>query len=514
MTANLLAALALLVAPAVLPALALLGARTTTVFITPLVGAVFAAIAAELEAAVGSTLLTWYVTLAVLANLAASVWLGHRFVASQQTRRRQLAALDGQGPRRWAWPSGWSWATVAVMALAAAWPLQVLRAPILGYDAYAIWTLHSMFIYGGHNVLQGTLTDPIFIFSQPNYPPLVPATGALGFVSEGGIDLRLAVVLTAVLNSCALATAGCAIAESAAAQGRAFARLVGLGAGACVCLIGFGLSGTFGVSGYADLLWAAAALAAILIGLVLPCTSRNLAAAWVCATVAGLTKTEGFVTACMILALLAVRYMPRPATPLTALGQKAEGVRRRGELSPGPVGPRRWSFSPSSWPCPASSGPATCGTKRSAPAFVGTSGQSVALRARALAPVLNSNLHVLPLAAGIALVGAVVLSKRRRLLALGNDVWLWIVLAGSLAALVITYLLGVFEIHWWLSTSVNRTTIFVNLAAYGDMAVWLTVAASYQAEHTPAPVAAPVERVPDDTRDILEPASFAFGTTE
>ena len=68
------------------------------------------------------------------------------------------------------------------MALAAGWPLQVLRAPILGWHGLAIWTLHSIFIYGGHSVLPGWLTDPIYIFSQPNYPPLVPATGVLGFV--------------------------------------------------------------------------------------------------------------------------------------------------------------------------------------------------------------------------------------------------------------------------------------------------------------------------------------------
>ena len=192
MTAHLLVALTLLVAPAVLPALALLGARTTTVFITPLVGALFAAIAAELEAAVGSTFLTWYVILAVLANVAALAWLRRRFVASRRAQRTQLQPLDGGGPRGWAWPSWWSWATVAVMALAGAWPLQVLRAPLLGYDGFAIWTLHSLFIYGGHSIYQGALTNPDYLFTQPNYPPLVSATGALGFVAEGGVDLRLA----------------------------------------------------------------------------------------------------------------------------------------------------------------------------------------------------------------------------------------------------------------------------------------------------------------------------------
>ena len=56
-----------------------------------------------------------------------------------------------------------------------------------------------------------------------------------------------------------------------------------------------------------------------------------------------------------------------------------------------------------------------------------------------------------------------------------------------------TYIFGVLEIHWWLSTSANRTTIFENLTAYGDMAVWLTVAASYQADRAPAPETAAVD---------------------
>jgi hypothetical protein len=512
-TAHLLVALALLVAPAVLPALALLGARTTTVFITPLVGAVLAAIAAELEAAIGSTLLTWYVILAVLANVAALAGLRQRFMASWKAQRTRLQAPGGGGPRGWAWPSWWSLATVAVMAFAAAWPLQVLRTPILGYDGFAIWTLHSLFMYGGHSVYHGALTDPVYRFSNPNYPPLVPATGALGFVAEGGVDLRLAAILTAVLNACALAAAGCAIAASTALDGRALARVVGLGAGACVCLIGFGLSGSIGVSGNADLLWAASALAAILIGLVLPPSQRNLAAAWVCATVASLSKSEGFITACMILGLLAVRYIPRPVTPFAARRQKAEGVRRAVSIVW-----VHWAakvvFFAVLMALPGLFWSGYVKYEKIGSDFVGMSGQSVALRSRATAPVLWGNLHVLPLAVGIALVGAVVLSRRRRQLALANDLWLWIVVTGSLAALVLTYVFGALEIHWWLSSSANRTTIFENLTAYGDMALWLTVAASYQADRAPAPEPASVEPFPEDTRDILEPTSFAFGATE
>ena len=489
MTAHLLVALVLLVAPAVLPALALLGARTTTVFITPLVGAVFAAIAAQLEAAVGSTLLTWYVILAVLANLAALAGLRQRYGASWKAQRKQKQALDGGGPRGWAWPSWWSWATVAVMALAAGWPLQVLRTPILGYDGFAIWTIHSLFIYGGHSVYQGALTDPVYRFSNPNYPPLVSATGALGFEAEGGIDLWLAVVLTAVLNACALAAAGCAIAASAAAHGRTLARVVGLGGGACVCLIGFGLSGVYGVSGYADLLWASSAVAAVIIGLVLPPSTRNLAAAWVCATTAGLTKPEGFITAFIILLLLSVRYLKRPDTSPSSMLSRTQVDRRVRLAWPGWAA--RVSVLTVVMALPGLLWLAYVRYENIGSDFVGTSGQSVSLRFRSTAPAVWANLHILPLAAAVAVAGAIVLSRRRRRLDLANDLWLWIVVAGSLAALLITYVFGALEIHWWLSTSASRTTIFEGLACYADLALWLVVAASYQAIEVEAPDAAP-----------------------
>ena len=100
-----------------------------------------------------------------------------------------------------------------------------------------------------------------------------------------------------MLNASPSPAAGCAIAESAAAQGgRSAAR--GPGSRWCRLLDRLRTQWEFGVTGYADLLWAASALAAILIGLVPPAEPAHLAAAWLCATVAGLSKPEGFITAC------------------------------------------------------------------------------------------------------------------------------------------------------------------------------------------------------------------------
>ena len=179
---------------------------------TPLVGAVLAAIAAEMEAAFGATI----PCSGSLKSRCWPTWPRWHGCALRRSRRSvvtEFAAKSGPNTiaSRKTCPAAWSCVTVVVIALAVAWPLQALRAPILAYDGYAIWTMHSLFIYGGHNILQSALTNPVYRFSNPNYPPLVPASGALAFVAEGGVDLRLAVIITAVLNACALGAVGCAI---------------------------------------------------------------------------------------------------------------------------------------------------------------------------------------------------------------------------------------------------------------------------------------------------------------
>ena len=66
----------------------------------------------------------------------------------------------------------------------------------------------------------------------------------------------------------------------------------------------------YGLDGYADLLWAAAAVGAIIWGLVLPRSTQTLVIAWICAAVASLTKNEGLTTALVVLVLIALRYRP------------------------------------------------------------------------------------------------------------------------------------------------------------------------------------------------------------
>ena len=367
------------------------------------------------------------------------------------------------------------------MVAAVNWPLQALRAPIVAYDGYMIWTLHSLMVHGGHGTLHAGLTNPVYSFSNPGYPLLVPASGATGYAAAGTVSLRLATAITAILNACALATLGCGLCALSECATRISSRVIATMAAICLCLIGFGLSGVYGVGGYADLLWAASAAAAVLWGLVLPLSGRHLAIAWVLATVAGLTKNEGFITACIILLLVSIRYLPVPSRSINLPRHAGPGTQRDHWLS--------WTW----WLAKvfaatvllALPGILWDGYVKYAGIgsdFVGHSGQPLALRFHATVNSFWAELHVVPLAMGVALVAAFVLRSARTRIGAANDLWLWIVLLASLVAVGITYVFGALEIHWWLSTSASRTTIFAALTAYADLAVWLVVATAREPE--------------------------------
>ncbi len=470
MIVHAIAAVALLSLPALVPTIALVGLRPTTLFLVPLVGSILAGVAAEFELAIGGSLLTWFILLAALINAA--------------TVRRfwRIAHLP-----RW---SPWSWLTVVAVIVAVAWPLQALRSPIISYDGYAIWTLHALLIYGGHHTLLG-LANRVYVFSNPDYPPLVPASGALAFVSEGHVDIRLAVIVTGVLNACGLGVVACGIVEAVSRKRNPWAKGVAIAIAGAVCLIGSGIAGYAEVSGYADLLWAATAVAAVVFGLVLPRSSWHLAVAWLCATVASLTKNEGLTTALMIFLLICIRYLPELRTLARSGAAKLARTSVR-TVSESSVGSARSNGAThnvlaSLLAVPfalAMAGPGLAWAALIRLEGIGTiffghslSGhESARQRLHPTLVGLTQELHILPVAVGVALAASLALRGNRTRLGLGNPGWLWLVVAGSLSVLAITYVIGSLEINWWLRTSALRTTIFANLALYTDLAIWFVVA--------------------------------------
>jgi hypothetical protein len=445
--------------PGFLPALAVARNSPVLFFLAPLIGAGMAAMAATLELGVGGTLVTCYVVVAVIVNVAVIAW----WLAAGQHR-------PPAGPG-WGW---WPIVTLVIVLAVMVIPLSSLRAPAIGWDGNTIWLTKALMVSGGHHQLLAGLRNPVYRPSNPDYPLLVPAAGALAFAVFGRGDLHLATDMTALLNACALGAAGIGVA-AAGSNGRLPTRLVATVAAGATCLVGFGIAGSYGVNGYADLLWAAAAAGAIIWGLVLPRSTQSLAVAWICAAVASLTKNEGLATALIVLVLIALRYRPLALRQLRAHPER-----------PGHPGPEAWPLA-RGWAeravfvvVPALPGLAWAVLIRLLGLqdnfFRSSSAESLAVRADATAPAMTAQLTVAPVAIAVLVAGCFFLRGAREKGRLANPAWLWTAGFFSLVFIFATYVFGSYEIHSWLLDSVFRTTIFAQLLLHVDLVIWLVIA--------------------------------------
>ncbi|HXY44461.1 MAG TPA: hypothetical protein VEH29_09760 [Acidimicrobiales bacterium] len=464
MSQALFALIVMLGLPGVLPAFAAVRRSAAVVFLAPLVGAAMAAVAVELELGVGGSMLTWYVVLSVLVNAAVIAW----WAAVRSSRRREAAPA-------WTWPV----ATVVVLGDAMVVPLTGLHALMFGHDANSIWLTHALMVSGGHRVLLMDMKNPAYAFSNVDYPPLVPAASALAFAHFGFSRLHLSVDVTGLLTACALGVMGGGIATAAERQ-PPLQRAAAVILAASLCLVGFALAGDGAIDGRADLLWSAAATAAVIFGLVLPKSTQALVPAGICAIVASLTKNEGLTTALIILVLVSLRYRPPSWRRRLPAGSGSRALRRR-------VGPviRSWWERAAFFVVPALPGLAWLGLVHLLgirDRFFGTyspesgSPESGGMRAGATVSSVAPHLVVLPIAVGVLLLGAVFLHRNREGAGLGNPAWLWVVCLSYLGVLLLTYVVGSYEIHWWLKTSVSRTTIFPALLLFAELGIWLIVA--------------------------------------
>jgi hypothetical protein len=446
--------------PGLLPALILARRSPVVVFLAPLIGAAMAAVATEFELKVAGSLVLWYVVVAIIVNAASVAWWFAR------------------GRQRDASPPAPEWVLLTAVAAGAALlvPLIGLRARVFGWDAEQIWLTHAMMVSGGHHELLSSLTNHSYWSGNPDYPPLVPAAGALAFAFYGLGNLHIAVDMTVLLNACAVGVVAVGIA-TVASTGRIVAKIGGIAAGCAICVVAFAVSGIYGLNGYADLLWAAAAVGAIVWGLVLPRSPRALTIAWVCAVVASLTKNEGLTTSLVVLALIALRYASA-ALPLLARVPVPEASDATGTAA-------RWIRYAIRFAVlvivPAVPGLAWEALMRSIGLhdrfFSATAtGESRSVRVSATLHGMGAHLAVAPVAALALLVGCLFFGRERKRAGLGNPVWLWLSCLASLAIVFYTYVAGSLEIHSWLASSVIRTTIFAQLVLYTELALWLVIA--------------------------------------
>jgi hypothetical protein len=489
MIAGVVLTVCLLAMPVALPTLLLVGCSLDTLFLLPLAGALVAALSAILELAVAGSMLIWYIALCASANIVAlTVIIRRRWSLLGRGGLRSVLAVS-------------SVVQFLVVALAVAWPLQALVARSLGYDTDAVWLVRAIEVYSGHGPLFSAIHAPSSITANADYPPLLPASTAAGFFVRGHIVYDMGVALPGVLNACAMAVLTFGLVRVARLRASAGA-WPGLVLGAALSLVGFGLAGSYAVNGYADLLWSASAVAAVVYGLVLPSTSRNLAVAWVCATVGALTKNEGLAMSFVILGLSSVRFVPsteRSEGRLDAASLQRIGVAwlQRAGLAVVLVLPAlTWAVLVRAY-----------GVQDSFFA----SGLRLSSRGR-LGPTASAmwgQLHVLPFVALVALTGVLALRGRRRRVGLGNEAWLWACVLASLVLTASTYVFGDLSLGWWLTTSVDRSTLFAALLLYTDVAIWMCIAGGELAEwrlarvaETPLPVSSP-----DDAAHLLQLAA-------
>ena len=181
--------------PGVPPALAAAGWSAMIVFLAPVTGAVMAAVAAEIELGLGGSLQPDYAGVAAAVNVAVIAWwAGTRRAAG----RRSVPPPRTRGAR------AWSVLAVPVVVGCLAVPLSALRGPMFAGDGNSIWATHALMVYGGHHELLTSLRNVAYQFSNPDYPPLVPAAGALAFKFYGLGNLHLAVDMTVLVTACGL----------------------------------------------------------------------------------------------------------------------------------------------------------------------------------------------------------------------------------------------------------------------------------------------------------------------
>lgn len=462
-----------LAVPGLIPALAVARRSPAVIFLAPLIGALMAAIAAEFELGVGGSLLRCYVLVSIAVNVAVVGWL----LTAWWLRRRAgplATGIAAAGRSRPQLP--WTWGVLAVLVVVAVLliPLSGLRARVVGWDANSIWLTHALMLSGGHRELLSSLRDPTYLFSNPDYPPLVPAAGALAFAFFGQSDLYLAINMTELVAACGLGLVGTGIA-SVAASGRRLTRIPAIAAGGAICLVGFAVAGVPGISGYADLPWSAAAVAAIIFGLVLPVGTQNLLIAWICAAAASLTKNEGLTTAIAVIILIALRYRPVSLSWLRRVRHGLEFSAAAARLTA-----RAWAERAALVVVPALPGLIWAGQihligLRDA-FFKSHSAESAAYRAGATVEGMAHYLGVAPVALGVLIVGCIFLRRNRAHAGLGNPAWLWTACLLGLGVIFTTYVVGTLQIHVWLRTSIGRTTVFAQLLLYADLAIWLVIA--------------------------------------
>jgi hypothetical protein len=362
-------------------------------------------------------------------------------------------------------------AAVAVVAAISAVVLAGSTAAPTEWDAHMIWFFHASWFSAGGDVAREAMANPALATSHADYPPLASASAAgLWSIADGG-SLRLAQAVTSVQSWMAVVLAGC-LAMSAA---RREAQLLVAGLAGAFALASFGVAGGFGTRGYADLLWAAAMVSAVLAFLVLPPTATAQLVGATCLAAAMLTKAEAFVSAFAVFIPLVV---------LRAVREDRRAALRRLRPVLGAVG------AATCWPvlagrfAPDAKRDITVGSLRALltgdPAKVDR-----------LSPALSGLVGYTRLTfvtAGVAIVAGCLVLRRDQRRDLGGPWWLPAAAVGCFVLFFVVVAAADVEVHFYVATGGFRTMtvvrmlllaeVLVTAAVFVDRAVGRRIAAS------------------------------------
>jgi hypothetical protein len=470
-----------------LPATALVGPRLVVVPLLPLAGAVIAALAATSYVAVGGNFTAWFAGLAVAAGVAVIVIWWRRGDRRPWRGPDRRDAVVGVGPRLIG--------VIGALAIVGAcvWCLRGLATPTVGFDARALWLMRAGWFLQSHHQLLVKMRVPDVVLTQSAYPPLVSASTAVAWRIAGDQSVRLGVVVIALLNTCALITGAGALVEAgrrlsirlsagsvprpetAAEMGSSHGAglparvplapmLVATVAATLLVFIAFGITEPFMTNGYADPIWSLAAVGAVAFGLQLERSRANQGVALILLLVAGMSKDEGVVTAALLIGLIAFRGLATMSTER----------RRRCWWRPLLLGLVEL-LSLALWPVLMEIVHARGDSSSISPAH------DFLARARASYDGMVPYLHVIVLAAALAMAGSLALSRVRREGGLANEGWAWVALTCGLLAVGGAFVAGTGAIKPWLETTVHRVTEFSALTGWWIVAVWAVVASAVPA---------------------------------
>jgi hypothetical protein len=440
-------------------AFALTGRLMLGTLLAPLVSGLLAALSVILMIVVGGRLVYWLVPVG-LASVALARWIH---------RRRFLAAAPHAGP-----------VDIAFMTVPLLPPaLDVLQPPVI-WDSHAIWWTHAAAFTHDAGYVRYMLGADAFTLTHTDYPPLLPASVATGWTA-GGTSFYAAQFVSTVLTLSAIAMLIYAV-RTVTAGGPVWASRCAAAAAGLTAWAGSPLLVT---AGYADHLWAAAAVAGAVLLVLRPGGSPVLPG--VLLSVGALTKNEGLIAVIIIAVVVTARTWWRE--------RAARGWRWARVVAPvwiAVAAGLAWSLV--SRVFGAESDLVAGGGFGKVLSFDASIRDRLGQTLEAMWPAGG---RLVAIAVVVAVAGALLLRPYRRRAGIEPDWSLWVVLVVYTGALTGTYLATPYDLTWHLITSIERTLVAVILLAAVSAACWAVTAVG--AALAPELPALPEDR--DEDRD-------------